>query len=164
MKNLSLALNDYLSLRGSLGFKMDDARKALPPFVAFLHRHRARSISIRLAVRWAVEAQTSKPGYWAQRLSMVRGFAKYLSGIDPGTEITPRGFLRYGNRRRKPHIYTPEETRRLLQATRTNGWIGGIRPTTYATLFGLLSVTGLRLSEALNLDDGDVKQIGRAHA
>jgi integrase len=27
---------------------------------------------------------------------------------------------------------------------------------TYATLFGLLAVTGLRLSEAINLDDGDV--------
>jgi integrase len=157
MKNLSLALNDYLSLRVSLGFKMDDARQALPQFVAFLHRHRARAISIRLAVQWAVEPQTAKSGYWAQRLSMARGFAKYLSGIDPRTEIPPTGILRYGNRRRKPHIYTPEETRRLLQATRTNGWTGRIRPKTYATLFGLLSVTGLRLSEALNLDDGDVK-------
>ena len=56
MKNLSLALNDYLSLRVSLGFKMDDARQALPQFVAFLHRHRARSISIRLAVRWRIWA------------------------------------------------------------------------------------------------------------
>ena len=156
MKNLSQALKDYLGLRSGLGFKMKDARRDLPKLVSFLNRQRVRSISTRLAVQWAVEPQTAKKGYWAQRLSMARGFAKYLSGIDPRTEIPPAGILPYGNRRRKPHIYKSDEIRRLLQATRATGLPGRIRPQTYATLFGLLSVTGLRLSEALNLDDGDV--------
>lgn len=156
MKNLSQALDDYLNLRSGLGFKMKDARRDLPKFVSFLKRHRALSISTRLAVQWAVEPRTAKHGYWAQRLSMARGFAKYLSGIDPRTEIPPTGLLPYGNRRRKPHIYKSDEIRQLLQATRATGLTGRIRPETYATLFGLLSVTGLRLSEALNLDDGDV--------
>ena len=156
MKNLSQALNDYLSLRSGLGFKMKHARRDLPKLVSFLNRQRVRSISTRLAVQWAVEPQTAKKGYWAQRLSMARGFAKYLSGIDPRTEIPPAGILPYGNRRRKPHIYKSAEIRQLLQAARATGLAGRIRPQTYATLFGLLSVTGLRLSEALNLDDGDV--------
>lgn len=156
MKNLAQALKDYLGLRSGLGFKMKDARRDLPKLVSFLNRQRVRSISTRLAVQWAVEPQTAKKGYWAQRLSMARGFAKYLSGIDPRTEIPPAGILPYGNRRRKPHIYKSGEIRRLLQATRSTGLPGRIRPQTYTTLFGLLSVTGLRLSEALNLDDGDV--------
>src|ERR1035437_8808408 len=104
MSLLSTSLENYLSLRTSLGFKMKDARQALPKFVSFLDRQDARSITARLSVQWAAEPQTAKQGYRAQRLSMVRGFAKYLSGIEPRTEIPPPGVLPYGgNRRRKPH-------------------------------------------------------------
>jgi integrase/recombinase XerD len=156
MNTLVKALKDYLSLRTSLGFKLKDTRKALPKFVSFLRRRDAPFITTRLAVQWAAEPQTTQRGYWAQRLSMTRGFAKYLSGLDPRTEIPPAGILPYGNRRRKPHIYKEAEIRQLLQATRKTGWVGRIRPKTYATIFGLLSVTGLRLSEVLNLDDSDV--------
>ena len=116
--SLSTSLKDYLSLRRSLGFKMKDAGQALPKLVAFLDRKGIQSITAKLAVQWAAEPQTAKPGYRAQRLSMARGFAKYLSGLDPRTEIPPPGILPYGgNRRRKPHIYTEDEIRRLLRAT-----------------------------------------------
>jgi len=70
----------------------------------------------------------------------VRGLAKYLSGIDPRTEIPPPGVLPYGgNRRRKPHIYTEDEIRRLLKGTRATNLARQIRSKTYATLFGLLA-------------------------
>src|ERR1035437_9020804 len=155
--SLSTSLKDYLSLRQSLGFKMKDAGKALPKFVAFLDRRGIQSITAKLAVQWAAEPQTAKQGYRAQRLSMVRGLAKYLSGIDPRTEIPPPGVLPYGgNRRRKPHIYTEDEIRRLLKGTRATNLARQIRAKTFATLFGLLAVTGMRLSECLNLDDADV--------
>lgn len=156
MKTLAKALADYLSLRTSLGFKLKDASKALPQFVSFLNRRGARFITTRLAVQWAVEPQTSKKGYWAQRLSMARGFAKYLSGLDARTEIPPAGILPYGNRRRKPHIYTRDEVCQLLRATLAGRRAHKIHAHTYATIFGLLPATGLRLSEALNLDDADV--------
>ena len=160
MKRLTKALNDYLRLRNGLGFKMKDTRQALPKFVSFLERQGSRSITTKLAVQWAAEPQTAKPGYWAQRLSMTRGFAKYLSGIDPRTEIPPPGVLPYGNRRRKPHIYTEDEIQRLLKATKASNSARQIRSKTYATLFGLLAVTGMRLSEGLNLDDTDVDLVG----
>jgi integrase len=155
--SLSTSLKNYLSLRRSLGFKMKDAGKALPKFVAFLARKGNQSITAKLAVQWATEPQTAKQGYHAERLSMVRGFAKYLSGIDSRTEIPPPGVLPYGsNRRRKPHIYTADEIRRLLTATITTKSNRRIRTKTYATIFGLLAVTGMRLSECLNLNDADV--------
>jgi len=156
MNALAEALKDYLSLRTGLGFKLKDTRQALPKFVSFLRRRGARFITTRLAVQWAAEPQTTQRGYWAQRLSMTRGFAKYLSGLDPRTEIPPAGILPYGNRRRKPHIYTRKEIQQLLRATRARRRVHQIHAHTYATIFGLLSVTGLRLSEALNLDDADV--------
>ena len=155
--SLSTSLKNYLSLRRSLGFKMKDAGKALPKFVAFLARKGNQAITAKLAVQWAAEPRTAKQGYHAQRLSMVRGFAKYLSGIDSRTEIPPPGVLPYGsNRRRKPHIYTADEIRRLLAATMTTKSTRRIRTKTYATVFGLLAVTGMRLSECVNLNDADV--------
>ena len=156
MITLAIALNDYLRLRKGLGFKMKDTSRDLPKFVLFLKRRRSPFITTRLAVEWASEPKTTKAGYWAQRLSMARGFAKYLSGIDPHTEIPPAGILPYGNRRRRPHIYTADEIRQLLKATSKRCQTAPRGPRTYAMLFGLLTVTGLRLSEAINLDDSDV--------
>jgi len=158
--SLSTSLKNYLSLRRSLGFKMKDAGKALPQFVAFLDRQGSQHITTKLAIQWAAEPQTAKQGYRAQRLSTVRGFAKYLSGIDQRTEIPPPGVLPYGNRRRKPHIYTEDEIRRLLRAARATNSSRQIRSKTFVTLFGLLAVTGMRLSEGLNLDDTDVDLAG----
>jgi integrase/recombinase XerD len=157
MSQLSTSLKAYLSLRRSLGFKLKEAGRALPQFVAFLNRRGVQSITTKLTIQWAAESPTAKPAYRAQRLSLVRGFAKYLSGLDPRTEIAPPGVLPYGgNRRRKPHIYTKEEIQRLLQATQAADSLRPIRSKTYATIFGLLAVTGMRLSECLNLDDAEV--------
>lgn len=156
MSQLSALLKDYLNLRASLGFKMKEGRRDLPKLLSFLKRRGAKSITTKLAVQWAVEPQSAKAGYWAQRLSLVRGFAKYLSGIDPRTEIPPPRLLPYGNRRRKPHIYSADEIQRLLRATLTSDCKKFISAKTYTTIFGLLSVTGMRLSECLNLDDADV--------
>ena len=49
-----------------------------------------------------------------------------------------------------------EEIRRLLRAAIALPAHGGLRPWTYHCLFGLLSVTGLRIGEARNLELQDV--------
>lgn len=156
MSALFTSLTDYLQLRASLGFKMKEARKELPKFLSFLDEHGSLSITTKLAMQWAIQPNTSNPRYWAQRLTFVRGFARYQSGIDPRTEVPPPGLLPYSNGRRRPHIYTADEIRALLKAIMRTDSARRIGPKTYATLVGLLCVTGMRLSECLNLDDGDV--------
>ncbi len=54
-----------------------------------------------------------------------------------------------------PYIYSPVELRGLLQAA-TPERTKGVSPETMRTLLLLLYGAGLRLSEALNLEDGDV--------
>ena len=57
--------------------------------------------------------------------------------------------------RARPHLYTEDEIRRLLDAALQLpvAWPStSLRPWVFHGLLGLLSVTGLRLSEALNLE------------
>jgi len=156
MNRLRTALGGYLVLRRHLGFTLHDAGAALHDFVRFVERHRAAVITTALAVAWAQQPATAQPATWARRLSFVRGFARYRSATDPRTEIPPTALLPHRARRAQPYLYSDKEIQQLLRATR--GWSGWstLRPWTYYCLFGLLSVSGLRLGEARNLQVADV--------
>jgi integrase/recombinase XerD len=156
MTTLRVALRQYLTLRRGLGFTLHDAGKALPRFVTFLQQQHASVITARLALAWAQQPSTVQPAEWARRLSMVRGFARYRSATDPRTEIPPNSLLPYRPKRARPYLYSEKEIRRLLRAALKLPGQEGLRPWTYYCLFGLLSVTGLRLGEARNLELQDV--------
>lgn len=156
MNSLRKAVEDYLILRRSLGFKLRDMGTALRHFVSFMEREGACTITTRLALRWAMQPQQVHPAHWAARLSFVRSFAKHLSAIDPQTEIPPQGRLPYRYQRCTPHFYTDDQIRRLINAAWNLPPTTGLRRWTYSTLFGLLAVTGLRISEAIALQRDDV--------
>jgi len=153
---LRSAVHDYLTLRRSLGFKLQAAGSVLLTFVAFMKQHRASFITSRLALKWAQQSPTVQPTEWARRLSIVRSFARHRHATDPRTEVPPDGLLPYRPKRARPYLYSDEEIRRLLQTARTLPAHDGLRPWTYYCLFGLLSVSGLRLGEARNLEVQDV--------
>jgi hypothetical protein len=85
----------------------------------------------------------------AMRLLVVRGFARYMTGIDPRTQVPPTGLIRLRRHRRPPFIYSDEQLLALMERART-----GIRQrlvgATYETLIGLLAATGMRISEAMS--------------
>jgi integrase/recombinase XerD len=108
-------------------------------------------------LRWATQPQGVQPAHWATRLGMVRGLAQYCRALDTRTEVPPHGLLPYRYRRQPPDIYSEQEIIHLLAAARQLPSVTGLRPSTYATLLGLLAVTGMRLSEALHLDRTDVE-------
>jgi integrase len=87
---------------------------------------------------------------------MVRLFARYRSASDPRTEVPPVGLLAGGYRRKPPYIYSYREIEELMAAARRLPSTVGLRPHSYVTLLGLLTVTGMRLGEALALDRADV--------
>lgn len=156
MTTLRAAVQEYLILRRSLGFKLHDAGKGLLAFVTFMEQHRAAHITRQLALTWAQQPSTVQPMEWARRLSFVRGFARHRSATDPRTEIPPDGLLPYRPKRARPYLYSDDEIRGLLRAALTLPGRGGLRPWTYYCLFGLLSVSGLRIGEARNLELQDV--------
>lgn len=156
MSTLQQAVQDYLLLRRGLGFKLKKHSRLLEEFVAFLERESASSITCRLALQWATEPAQLQPAEWAARLSVVRGFARYWSATDPITEIPPKGLLPYRPSRAKPYLYSDEEIQQLLEAALKMRATHSLQPWTYYCLFGLLAVTGLRISEALHLRCADI--------
>ena len=156
MSTLRVAVQQYLTMRRGLGFKLHEAGKVLLKFVTFMEQHRASVITSRLALDWAQQSSTVQPAEWARRLSIVRGFARHRSATDPRTEIPPDGLLPYRPKRARPYVYSEQEIRSLLRAALKLPGRGGMRPWTYNCLLGLLSVTGLRLGEARNLELQDV--------
>jgi integrase len=70
--------------------------------------------------------------------------------------VPPRRLLAARRRRNKPHIFTEQEIARLMGEAAKLSSSTGLRATTYVTLIGLLSATGIRPGEALALDVGDV--------
>jgi integrase len=163
MNTLREALQEYLVLRRGLGYKMHDAGLVLPRFVSFMEEHQADYITARLALEWTQQATTVQPAERARRLCFVRGFARYRSAVDPRTEVPPVELLRYRSTRARPYLYTEEEVQGLLDAALklpTKWPSTPLRPWVFHCLLGLLSVTGLRISEALDLrlDDVDLDQ------
>jgi integrase len=156
MNTLRQAAQEYLTMRRSLGYKLQEAGRRLLDFITFMEQHRAAYITQSLALAWAKQPSDVQPCEWARRLSCVRSFARHRSASDPRTQIPPAGLLPYRPKRAQPYMYSDEEIKQLLRATLKLPAKNGLRPWTYHCLFGLLSVTGLRVSEAQNLELQDV--------
>jgi integrase/recombinase XerD len=156
MKSLQNAIEDYIALRRSLGFKLHDMAADLTKFASFLEQKAAPYITTALALEWAMQSTDHLPSHWARRLGFVRVFARHWSGTDPRTEIPPAGLLPFRAQRARPYLYTEQEIQRLLAAAKSLSPTSGLRPWTYHCLFGLLAVSGLRISEAIKLERQDV--------
>lgn len=159
LNTLREALPEYLRLRRSLGFKLEDAGLQLPRFVAFVEAHGGTHITTALALAWAQQSASVQPAEWARRLGSVRGFARYRIATDALTQIPPAGLLPHRSTRARPYLYSDDEVHRLLDAALqlpTSWHSTPLRPWGFHCLFGLLSTTGMRISEALNLHVADV--------
>jgi integrase len=128
-------------------------------FARFMERHHASYITEELAVAWAQQSSNVQPAHWAARLGYIRAFARHRSATDPRTRIPRQGVLPIQPKRARPYLYSHAEIQSLLRAAlkmRYRYERGALRPWIYYCLFGLLSVSGLRLGEARNLELQDV--------
>jgi integrase/recombinase XerD len=154
MSALRSALADYLALRRSLGYKLDRAGLLLAQFVAHCEAAGAEAVTIDLALSWATLPAQGSASWYAQRLSVIRGFARYLALGDERTEVPPTDLLPDRSHRATPYLYSEDEVVRLMAAARRLP--SPLRCATLETLVGLLYVTGMRVGEAIRLDRGDV--------
>jgi integrase/recombinase XerD len=147
---------DYLRLRRALGHQLADAARLLPRFVAHLDAVGASRITTEVALVW-VRRPDADPSssVWLRRMTVVRGFARYMSGIDPTTEVPPLGLVTYRQRWRPPFIYSDSDVEALMTAV-PQLVLTPLRAATMRTVIGLLAATGMRVGEALRLDRADI--------
>jgi len=156
MSPLATHAQEYLRLRNAFGHDLAEAARLLPRFVAYLEAIGATTVTLEAAIAWAQQPDTTHPDskIRARRMTIARGFARHMAGIDPQTQVPPLGLIPYRKRWRPPYIYTHREIRALMSGT-VQVIASAQRAVTYATLIGLLAATGMRVGEALRLQAHD---------
>jgi integrase len=152
MSTLRQSLVDYLAVRRSLGFKLARTEKLLGQYVTYLEERGSAGITTELALAWATLPQAGSAWSYA-RLSAVRRFAIHMRSIDPATEIPPTYILVQKKQRATPFLYAVADLSALADATKV--LTPAYRSDTIRTLILLLSVTGMRIGEAIRLDVED---------
>ena len=147
---------EYLALRRSLGFTLRKVEWMLGQFLQFVEAEGAEFITTELAVRWARLPAQSLTATWSARLSAVRLFAAWWSATEPRTEVPPLGLFPGRYHRKAPYIYSDAEIEAIVRTAEQLPSRKGLRGPTYATIYGLLAATGMRISEVIALDVGDI--------
>jgi integrase/recombinase XerD len=156
MSALAEQAQQYLRLRRMLGHQLAEAARLLPRFVAYLDHIGAAVITVEAALAWVQQPQ-AQPGSLvrARRMTVARGFARHMAGIDPRTQVPPLGLVTYRRRWRPPFIYSPADIE-VLMAETARAIRTPLRAATYQTLIGLLAATGMRVGEAIRLQRRDI--------
>ena len=149
-------LNDYLATRRSLGYDLSTDEFVLRKFVEYAGSVGSHHISTELFLAWRDHYGNASNATWGGRLVMVRGFAAWLQARDDRTEVPPAGLIPARPVRSKPYIYTQQQLAQLVDEAGRLGSPYGLRALLHQTLFGLIAVTGMRISEALRLERRDV--------
>ena len=148
------ALADYLVLRRALGYRLVRPETLLNQFLDYLEDADASVVTVDAALSWARQSVHADPNWWAYRLSVVRGFATYLHTLDSAHEVPAADLLARRTRRATPFLYSDQNIAALVSAAESLPT--PLRRATFATLLGLLAVTGMRIGEAIALDCDDV--------
>jgi integrase len=150
-------VEEFIALRRGLGYRSPSQERALRAFGRHLDQAGHEGpIRLESSLDWATKTASTDPCNPARRLTMVRGFLRHLAAMDGATEVPESGLLGSTGHRKPPHVYSDAEISDLLQAAAGLAPTAGLRPRCYATMFGLIACTGLRISEALALRCGDV--------
>src|SRR6516164_7608840 len=152
------AIETYLALRRATGFAMLNAEYLLKSFAVFATELGQTHVYTQTAIDWA--ARGPSVAQRDARLKAVCRFVRHVRVEDARHELPPINHFGARKTRRSPHIYSAAEIDRLIEAALRLRPKGGLRPWTYATLIALLTVTGLRISEALKLTVADVTRDG----
>lgn len=156
---LSAAVERYIAIHRATGYLFKTESCLLRLFALHATQRGDEVVRSQTVLEWAAEA-CSSAGARRRRLLVVRRFARRMRAEDPRHEMPPPDAFGPVPPRRTPYIFAPATIRSLLDRAAALGPPGSLRPKTYATLFGLLACTGLRISEARTLQLQDVTDAG----
>lgn len=154
---LSDCIEEYLQHRRQLGFRLEAPGRTLRSLGRYAKQiGHSGPLTTELALKWVQLPSSAAPLWWARRLQIVRQFARFWTALDPRTQVPPAGIFGPAHSRSPVHIYCPSELRALFEATDVLLTAGRLQAFSFRTILGLLACTGVRVSEALRLQDQDI--------
>jgi len=139
---------------------LNDHEGILRDFARFATAKEEALVRTRTVLEW-IRARDVSPLRQHVRLRTVVHFARYVQAEDARHEVPPEDACdRHRPRRTPPFLFTPQNVKALVREACALGPAGSLQPLVYSTLLGLLASTGLRISEALNLQLEDVTSEG----
>ena len=148
----------YISLRQTLGYKLKKTQRNLRNYARFASERGDTHVTTSSATAWAGTAPS--PYARSIRMQIVNHFARFLHAEDSTHEVPSLVPFHHIYVRPLPYIYAPEEISKIIAATNSLRQQYPLRREIYATMLGLIAVTGLRVSEALALRLDDVQAGG----
>ena len=142
----------YIEYKQALGFDFAGEAQRLRAFAAFLGGDDATEES---ALAWACSGAGHPRSYQAQRYETVRRFSGFAHALDPAFPAMRPGLLGRTSDRVVPYIYSEEDVCLLMRAALSEGSPDGLRGKGLSFLIGLMWSCGLRIGEALGLEDAD---------
>ena len=127
----------------------------LKEFDRFLQANEVHEINAHCVDTFVRIKPTLTDGQYEKRHRIIRKFLDYraIRGKGESVPVPPKA---RSSGRRIPYLYTESDITRILSAAGELKPADSLRPHTFQTIIGLLICTGLRISEALNLDIEDL--------
>ena len=151
---------DHIARMRTRGFRYETQTRWLLRLDRFLQEHpelASEPVPVMLQ-HWSAVKQTANHAAECERLAGVLNQARHH--VDPNIELRrpdSRPGREVAKQWRKPHIYSPEEVRRLLEIARTYpSPCAPLRPISLYTMLVLAYCAGLRIGELARLNLGDV--------
>jgi integrase/recombinase XerD len=153
-------LERYIEVRQAAGHTYKRGAQALRLYGRFAEARGDTHVRTATVLEWAAAA--SSPLARHVRMRHVVQFARFQKAEDERHDVPPRDAFATTWRRPLPYIYSSNEVSRLLAAADALRLARKypLRRDVYRTLIGLIAVTGLRRSEALDLRLSDVSPDG----
>lgn len=156
---LSHQIDCYVALQRAMGFKYRSQNCLLQHFARYAEKCGDSYVRCQTVLDWAGLAPS--PLQKRNRMLTVRRFSLAMQSEDARYEVPPAdAFGRCIPECKIRHIFSQDDIDQLLRVSLQLMPGGSIRPLTYMTLFALLSVTGLRISEAIALNLNDFTEDG----
>lgn len=164
--NFANDIESYIDLRHSLGNEKETFARRLHSFDVFcvtLH-HDAKHLTKEIAEEWCTLRSNEKETTLLHRITVLKGFAKYLNSIGKPAYIIPKGYSCKGQTF-IPYLYGAAELKRFFYGADLlpPHKLSPYREYTVPVLFRILYCCGMRPQEVrwlkqkhLNFDDGTI--------
>ncbi|MFW5988468.1 MAG: tyrosine-type recombinase/integrase [bacterium] len=153
-------IKGYIDEKRAVGYKFEKGISILKRLDIFFINHNLdeKNLSKELVLMWIAKKPNESDSNRSGRISIIRGFARYLVRIGQKAYIVPDKILKISRYSYTPYIFSKEELKKIFLEADSYS-ISVLTPNRHlilALIFRLLYGTGLRISEALKLKNADV--------